>query len=108
MQVCSNPLLEPFIPKSARVGQISLQEGPLATFGGGAKYIDLFVAALRQYGMLCIGLYRSPAFFKVEFVFKKTIGGHDLIRSIHLTKDLVSKYSVASLRGRYQNIFVEF
>merc|ERR1712130_1100603 len=41
-----------------RVGQISLQEGPLATFGGGAKYIDLFVAALRQYGMLCIGLYR--------------------------------------------------
>ena len=62
MQVCSKPLLEPFIPKSARVGQISLQEGPLATFGGGAKYIDLFVAALRQYGMLCIGLYRSPAF----------------------------------------------
>jgi len=41
-----------------RVGQISLQEGPLATFGGGAKYHDLFVAALRQYGMLCIGLYR--------------------------------------------------
>ena len=40
------------------MGQISLQEGPLATFGGGAKYIDLFVAALRQYGMLCIGLYR--------------------------------------------------
>ena len=71
MQVRSNPLLEPFIPKSARVGQISLQEGPLATFGGGAKYIDLFVAALRQYGMLCIGLYRSPAFFKVEFVFIK-------------------------------------
>ena len=101
MQVCSNPLLEPFIPKSARVGQISLQEGPLATFGGGAKYIDLFVAALRQYGMLCIGLYRSPAFFKVEFVSIKKqwvwLGGHHLIRSIHLTKDLVSKYSVASL-----------
>merc|ERR1719239_2035642 len=45
-----------------RVGQISLQEGPLATFGGGAKYIDLFVAALRQYGMLCIGLYRTLMF----------------------------------------------
>merc|ERR1712088_1280535 len=29
-----------------RVGQISLQEGPLATFGGGAKYIDLFLSAL--------------------------------------------------------------
>ena len=71
MQVCSKPLLEPFIPKSARVGQISLQEGPLATFGGGAKYIDLFVAALRQYGMLCIGLYRSAAFTKS---IKKTMG----------------------------------
>ena len=97
MQVCSKPLLEPFIPKSARVGQISLQEGPLATFGGGAKYIDLFVAALRQYGMLCIGLYRSAAFtksIKKQWVW---LGGHHLIRSIHLTKDLVSKYSVVSL-----------
>jgi len=41
-----------------RVGQISLTEGPLAKYGEGAKYIDLFVAALRHYGMLCIGLYR--------------------------------------------------
>jgi len=41
-----------------RVGQISLFEGPLASFGEGGKYIDLFVAALRNYGMLCIGLYR--------------------------------------------------
>merc|ERR1719447_1801744 len=41
-----------------RVGQISLFEGPLAAFGEGGKYIDLFVAALRNYGMLCIGLYR--------------------------------------------------
>ena len=42
-----------------RVGQISLQDGALAKFGEvGCKYIDLFVGALRQYGMLCIGLYR--------------------------------------------------
>merc|ERR1719233_118169 len=41
-----------------RVGQISLSEGPLSSFGDGGKYIDLFVAALRNYGMLCIGLYR--------------------------------------------------
>merc|ERR550534_48494 len=41
-----------------RVGQISLSDGPLAVFGEGRKYIDLFVGALRQYGMLCIGLYR--------------------------------------------------
>merc|ERR1719331_3348364 len=42
-----------------RVGQISLQEGPLASFGECGRYIDLFVAALRNYGMLCIGLYRT-------------------------------------------------
>ncbi len=41
-----------------RVGQISLYDGPLAQFGEAGKYGDLFVAALRQYGMLCIGLYR--------------------------------------------------
>ena len=42
----------------SRVGTISLLEGPLAKYGEGAKYIELFVTALRQYGMLCIGLYR--------------------------------------------------
>ncbi|XP_037949334.1 calcium-activated potassium channel slowpoke isoform X12 [Teleopsis dalmanni] len=41
-----------------RVGQISLYDGPLAQFGECGKYGDLFVAALRSYGMLCIGLYR--------------------------------------------------
>merc|ERR1712223_1672794 len=41
-----------------KVGQISLSDGPLATFGQGRKYQDLFVASLRNYGMLCIGLYR--------------------------------------------------
>ena len=41
-----------------RVGQISLYDGPLASYGENGKYIDLFVAALRNYGMLCIGLYR--------------------------------------------------
>ncbi|KAL1421281.1 hypothetical protein MTO96_023251 [Rhipicephalus appendiculatus] len=40
------------------VGQISLYDGPLAQFGEGGKYGDLFVAALRSYGMLCVGLYR--------------------------------------------------
>ncbi|XP_033214140.1 calcium-activated potassium channel slowpoke isoform X2 [Belonocnema kinseyi] len=41
-----------------RVGQISLYDGPLAQYGEGGKYGDLFVAALKNYGMLCIGLYR--------------------------------------------------
>ncbi|XP_077290063.1 calcium-activated potassium channel slo [Arctopsyche grandis] len=41
-----------------RVGQISLYDGPLSQFGEAGKYGDLFVAALKAYGMLCIGLYR--------------------------------------------------
>ena len=42
-----------------RVGQISLQDGALVKYGeAGGRYIDLFLGALRQYGMLCIGLYR--------------------------------------------------
>ena len=40
------------------MGQISLYDGPLGQFGEGGTYGDLFCAALRNYGMLCIGLYR--------------------------------------------------
>ena len=42
-----------------RVGMITLTEGPLSKFCKDGKYSDLFLMALRQYGMLCIGLYRS-------------------------------------------------
>ena len=41
-----------------RVGQLSLYDGPLALYGQGGKYGDLFVNALRIFGMLCIGIYR--------------------------------------------------
>ncbi|XP_052820332.1 calcium-activated potassium channel slowpoke-like isoform X3 [Mya arenaria] len=41
-----------------RVAQISLYDGPLAQFGEGGTYGALFVHALRQQGILCIGLYR--------------------------------------------------
>lgn len=41
-----------------RVGQLSLFDGPLAHYGEGGKYGELFVGSLRQYGMLCIGIYR--------------------------------------------------
>ena len=41
-----------------RVGQLSLLDGPLAHYGEAGRYADLFVASLRQYGMLCIGVYR--------------------------------------------------
>jgi len=42
-----------------RVSQISLQDGALSRYGDpGSRYLDLFLGALRQYGMLCIGLYR--------------------------------------------------
>ncbi|XKL65988.1 hypothetical protein PGB90_009408 [Kerria lacca] len=41
-----------------RVGQISLFDGPLAQYGENGRYGELFVNALKSYGMLCIGLYR--------------------------------------------------
>ncbi|XP_076459615.1 calcium-activated potassium channel slowpoke-like isoform X2 [Babylonia areolata] len=41
-----------------RVSQLSLFEGLLSQFGEGSKYGDLFVYALRTYGILCFGLYR--------------------------------------------------
>jgi hypothetical protein len=52
-----------------RVGQISLYDGPLAQYGEAGKYGDLFVAALRNYGMLCIGLYRYNINIKFGFNF---------------------------------------
>jgi len=54
-----------------RVGQIALYDGPLAQYGEGGKYGDLFVAALKSYGMLCIGLYRYRyrTFFPFSMVF---------------------------------------
>lgn len=54
-----------------RVGQIALYDGPLAQYGEGGKYGDLFVAALKSYGMLCIGLYRYRyrTFFLLSMVF---------------------------------------
>lgn len=41
-----------------RVAQVSLQEGPLIKYSAGGVYGDLFVEALRVYGILCIGIYR--------------------------------------------------
>merc|ERR1719333_533976 len=42
-----------------KVGQISLRDGALVKYGeAGGRYSDLFVGALKQYGMLCIGLNR--------------------------------------------------
>ncbi|XP_053392649.1 calcium-activated potassium channel slowpoke-like isoform X3 [Mercenaria mercenaria] len=41
-----------------RVAQVSLFDGPLAQFGEGGNYGNLFVHSLRNQGILCIGLYR--------------------------------------------------
>ena len=51
------------------MGQISLYDGPLASFGHNGRYIDLFVAALRNYGMLCIGLYRFGLLRRLLIIF---------------------------------------
>lgn len=41
-----------------RVGQISLYDEPLNKFANAGRYGDLFVEALRLFGMLCFGIYR--------------------------------------------------
>jgi potassium large conductance calcium-activated channel subfamily M alpha protein 1 len=45
-----------------RIGQVPIFDGPMAKFGEGGIYADLFVAALRNFGVLCIGLYRYVHF----------------------------------------------
>lgn len=89
-----------------RVGQISLYDGPLAQYGEGGKYGDLFVAALKSYGMLCIGLYRyryrtfftSMVFIGLPWVHSD--GGvnsdhrHNCLLTNFLTSITVTVYSV--------------
>ncbi|KAK2178295.1 hypothetical protein NP493_549g01037 [Ridgeia piscesae] len=41
-----------------RVAQLALFNGPFAQFGEGGTYGELFAFALRNFGILCIGLYR--------------------------------------------------
>merc|ERR1719384_3110596 len=41
-----------------RVGQVPIFDGPMAQLGESGTYADLFVACLKNFGVLCIGLYR--------------------------------------------------
>ncbi|XP_033643753.1 calcium-activated potassium channel subunit alpha-1-like isoform X11 [Asterias rubens] len=41
-----------------RVAQIPLIDGPLSQFGDGGMYGDLFIGAIKKFGMLCFGIYR--------------------------------------------------
>jgi potassium large conductance calcium-activated channel subfamily M alpha protein 1 len=41
-----------------RVTQIALYDGPFAEFGIRGSYCELFVYALRKFGILCVGIYR--------------------------------------------------
>ncbi|KAL0133580.1 hypothetical protein PUN28_000960 [Cardiocondyla obscurior] len=49
-----------------RVNQIALKDGPLSQYGNG-KYGELFVGALKSFGILCIGLYRYRYDFFLPF-----------------------------------------
>ena len=42
----------------SRVAQVPINDGLLASLEGIETYGDLFVSALRKFGMLCIGIYR--------------------------------------------------
>ncbi|RWS12446.1 calcium-activated potassium channel slowpoke-like isoform X10 [Dinothrombium tinctorium] len=45
-----------------RLNQISLFDGPFVKLAEKGKYGDLFVKALSEYGMLCLGIYRYRDF----------------------------------------------
>ncbi|XP_046655644.1 calcium-activated potassium channel slowpoke-like isoform X8 [Daphnia pulicaria] len=86
-----------------RVGQISLYDGPLAQYGEGGKYGDLFVAALRNYGMLCIGLYRYKRISFIPranilnpFKFDSTLVGSIRFRDTSSSVDASSKRYVVT------------
>ena len=76
-----------------RVGQISLVEGPLARYGEEGKYQELFLSALKQYGMLCIGIYR---FIVVEIT--KALNSLEKLTLSGFMKRLAAKISSYRLR----------
>lgn len=85
------------------MGQISLYDGPLAQYGEGGKYGDLFVAALRNYGMLCIGLYRYKRISFIPranilnpFKFDSTLVGSIRFRDTSSSVDASSKRYVVT------------
>merc|ERR1712073_202712 len=41
-----------------RVGQVPIFDGPCEKLGNGGTYEELFVTCLKNFGVLCIGLYR--------------------------------------------------
>merc|ERR1719334_886270 len=41
-----------------RVGQVPIFDGPMSELGEHGTYSELFVACLKNFGVLCIGLYR--------------------------------------------------
>merc|ERR1719189_1170865 len=41
-----------------RVGQVPIFDGPMEKLGESGTYAELFVACLKNFGVLCIGLYR--------------------------------------------------
>ena len=44
--------------RRCRISQLDLQDGPFHRIAENGNYGDLFTHALRNYSMLCIGLYR--------------------------------------------------
>ena len=40
------------------MGQVPIFDGPMAKLGESGTYAELFVACLKNFGVLCIGLYR--------------------------------------------------
>ena len=45
-----------------RVGQVPIFDGPCEKLGNGGTYEELFVTCLKNFGVLCVGLYRFKIF----------------------------------------------
>ena len=52
---CHEPLV---VRDRCRVGQVPIFDGPCEKLGNGGTYEELFVTCLKNFGVLCVGLYR--------------------------------------------------
>ena len=98
------------IRNRCRVGQVSLYDEPLNKFANSGRYGDLFVEALRSFGMLCIGIYRvkdptgtEPTASSRRYVITNPPGDFML-----MTTDLVSDCELSDALAIDFHIFTNY
>ena len=87
MQVISSTFHPNNLAHWRRVGQISLAEGLLAKYGSGGEYKELFLAALKHYGILCLGIFRCVDMPITNWILLVAWSSH----SLEFTKSLAAR-----------------